>query len=122
MPSLKVPCVAATNSASSTCRKRLNFCIGGIVASPTPTVAMASLSTSLISVSRDSAVDSIAAAIQPADPPPTITIRRTASARGSAGNSSSCAKAVMRAVMGKGGARRNPVHCHRAPCMPVSPA
>jgi hypothetical protein len=55
---------------------RLKLRIGGIVASPTPTVPIASDSTSSIrrrplSRKRDSA----AAAIQPAVPPPTMTTR-----------------------------------------------
>ena len=38
MPSLKVPLTARMNSASSSSSSKLKFLIGGMVASPTPTV------------------------------------------------------------------------------------
>jgi hypothetical protein len=79
MPSLNVALVRWTNSFSSSPSNWLNCRIGGMVASPTPTVPIASDSTSAISTWRDSKVRaSAAAAIQPAVPPPTIAIFRIA--------------------------------------------
>ena len=52
--------------------------IGGMVASPTPTVPMASDSISVISQEPATASDKAAAVIQPALPPPTITMRLAA--------------------------------------------
>ena len=77
MPSLNVACVLRTNSSSSMPSKRLKSCIGGIVASPTPTVpisgdSMRRMLSSAPLLTRVSA----AAAIQPAVPPPTMTIER----------------------------------------------
>src|SRR5210317_1566424 len=73
MASLKVPCALDKNSASSIFSRRCSVLKGGIVASPTPTVPMASDSTSttlrLAPISR--AID--AAAVHPAVPPPTTT-------------------------------------------------
>ena len=50
--------------------------IGGIVASPTPTVPISSLSISVIVQPVRIALASAAAVIQPAVPPPTITTER----------------------------------------------
>jgi hypothetical protein len=76
MPSLKLPCVRRMNSASSMPSMALKVWIGGMVASPTPTVPISSDSISTMVQSRCTARDSAAAAIQPADPPPTTTMRR----------------------------------------------
>jgi hypothetical protein len=66
----------ARNARSSMPRVWLNMRIGGIVASPTPIVPISSLSTRVMAQSRASACDSIAAVIQPAEPPPTISTLR----------------------------------------------
>src|SRR5687767_11892565 len=75
MPSLNVPLTARTNSTSSICRLWLNARRCGTVASPTPTVPMSSDSMSVIAQPLPlSACASAAAAIQPAVPPPTMTM------------------------------------------------
>src|SRR5690348_16786531 len=76
MPSLNVPQVSPTNCASSISRIWLNSLRCGTVASPTPTVPISSDSISRIETSRSSTLANAAAAIQPAVPPPTITILR----------------------------------------------
>src|SRR5687767_12493728 len=74
MPSLKVALVSRTNSSSSSPRMWLKWRIGGIVASPTPTVPISSDSTSVIEcVWVPATLAKAAAAIQPAVPPPTMT-------------------------------------------------
>jgi hypothetical protein len=72
MPSLKVAWVALMNSVSFTPSSWLKRRIGGMVASPTPTVAIASDSTRVIFTLPCSTCDTAAAAIQPAVPPPTM--------------------------------------------------
>ena len=75
MPSLKVACVARMNSFSSIFIVRLKSLIGGIVASPTPTVPISSDSTSSIAYGTPADILANAAAvIHPAVPPPTMTI------------------------------------------------
>src|SRR6185312_3170461 len=73
--SLKVPLVALSIASSSMPRKRLTFRIWGMVDSPTPTVPMASDSTTWIPRLSPIARLKTAAAIQPAVPPPTMTTR-----------------------------------------------
>jgi hypothetical protein len=75
-PQLEAALVRARNARSSMPRVWLNMRIGGIVASPTPIVPISSLSTRVMAQSRASACDSIAAVIQPAEPPPTISTLR----------------------------------------------
>src|SRR5687767_2495515 len=77
MPSLNVAWVAAMNSRSSISSRRWKVSMGGMVASPTPTVAMSSDSISVMSSTLPSVLDNAAAADQPAVPPPAMTTRRT---------------------------------------------
>ena len=74
MPSLNVPCVFLTNSISSISSMLLKIFRCGTVASPTPTMPISSDSISRIEYSRPSTFASAAAAIQPAVPPPTMTM------------------------------------------------
>src|SRR5688572_1856814 len=75
MPSLKVACVALMNSCSLRPRIRLKLMMSGMVASPTPIVPISSDSTSVIETSLGSRrLDNAAAVIQPAEPPPAMTI------------------------------------------------
>src|SRR5712675_2790521 len=77
MPSLNVACVFLRKSSSSSSRILLKPRIGGIVASPTPTVPISGDSISVIVVWLClSTCASNAAAIQPAVPPPTMAILR----------------------------------------------
>src|SRR5260221_8614953 len=77
MASLKVACVFRRKSSSSSSRMRLKPRIGGIVASPTPTVAISGDSINVIAVPLFfSNCASMAAAIQPAVPPPTMAMLR----------------------------------------------
>src|SRR5207237_317116 len=55
----------------------LNILIGGMVASPTPIVPISSDSITVIAHPWPTAADRAAAAIHPAEPPPTITILRS---------------------------------------------
>src|SRR5437762_6691333 len=84
MPSLKVPRTWRTNTASSISSARLNASRCGTVDSPTPTVPISSDSTSRMAHSRPSVLARAAAAIQPALPPPTMTIllRRASATEG----------------------------------------
>ena len=76
MPSLKVAWVSRTNDASSKPTSWLNQWMVGMVASPTPTVPISSDSTSTMSNWRGVLIlASAAAVIQPAVPPPRITMR-----------------------------------------------
>jgi hypothetical protein len=79
IPNLNVPWVVLTNSASSMPNWALNNLIGGMVASPTPTVPISSDSTNVIAIEWPTALTKAAAAIHPAEPPPTITIERSIS-------------------------------------------
>src|SRR5688500_11339856 len=75
MPSLKVALVAFMNSRSSRPSIRLKTRMSGMVASPTPIVPISSDSTSVIETSFGSnMLDSAAAVIHPAEPPPAMTI------------------------------------------------
>src|SRR6187551_3597255 len=75
MPSLNVALVAFMNSASSRPSMRLKLMMSGMVASPTPIVPISSDSTSVIETSFGSSrLESAAAVIHPADPPPAMTI------------------------------------------------
>src|SRR6187551_2452941 len=75
MPSLKVALVAFMNSCSLRPSMRLKLMMSGIVASPTPIVPISSDSTSVIETSFGSSrLDNAAAVIQPAEPPPAMTI------------------------------------------------
>src|SRR6478735_8796938 len=76
MPSLKVPCTLRMNSISSICSRLLKAFRCGTVASPTPTMPMASDSTRRIRYSAPRTRAKAAAAIQPAVPPPTMTMSR----------------------------------------------
>ena len=79
IPSLKLPIVALTNASSSIPSNALNAWIGGIVASPTPTVPISSDSTSVIAtLCVPSTRATAAAAIHPAVPPPMIAMLRKA--------------------------------------------
>ena len=74
MPSLNVPCVSLSISSALTPSNLLNSTIGGIVASPTPTVPISSDSIKVtvqfsVPITRPRA----AAVIQPEVPPPTTT-------------------------------------------------
>src|SRR6185436_16737746 len=76
MPSLNEPWVRRMKSFSSSPSRALKRRIGGMVASPTPTVPISSDSTSRMDWSEPlNACASAAAVIQPAVPPPTITMR-----------------------------------------------
>ena len=65
-----------TNSAWSRPRPTMRLWICGIVASPTPTVPISSDSISVIDARLPRKRAKVAAAIQPAVPPPAITISR----------------------------------------------
>src|SRR5882672_2847592 len=78
MPSLMVPWVLRRNSSSLMPRALLNKRIGGMVASPTPIVPMSGDSMTRIAPKpRPTRRARIAAAIQPAVPPPTMAMSRT---------------------------------------------
>ena len=76
MPSLYVACVWRTKSPSLMLRKRSRSMIGGMVASPTPTVPMSGDSITAIAVPVPGRARArMLAAIQPAVPPPTMAMR-----------------------------------------------
>src|SRR5881394_718372 len=75
MPSLKVALVAFMNSCSLMPSMRLKLMMSGMVASPTPMVPISSDSTSVIvTLPGLNRLDSAVAVIQPAEPPPAMTI------------------------------------------------
>src|SRR5262245_32390577 len=74
MPSLKVPRTARMKSTSSMRSESLKARRCGTVASATPTLPMSSDSMSVMETGNSSVRASAAAAIQPAVPPPTMTI------------------------------------------------
>src|SRR5574337_1326492 len=74
IPSLKVPLTVRTNSASSISSNWLKRFRCGTVASPTPTVPICSDSIRRIDSLPGNTLASAAAAIQPAVPPPKITM------------------------------------------------
>src|SRR5688572_10044420 len=75
MPSLNVALVAFMNSASLMPSMRLKLMMSGMVASPTPIVPISSDSTSVMETSFGSSrLESAAAVIHPAEPPPAMTI------------------------------------------------
>src|SRR5258708_31467703 len=76
MPSLNVALVARRNSAWSRPSPFTRLWICGIVASPTPTVPISSDSTRVIVARLPRKRAKVAAATQPAVPPPAMTISR----------------------------------------------
>src|SRR5260221_4232138 len=76
MPSLNVALVARRNSAGSRPSPFTRLWICGIVASPTPTVPISSDSTKVIVARLPRKRAKVAAATQPAVPPPAMTISR----------------------------------------------
>jgi hypothetical protein len=81
MPSFQVAPVACMNAASSSPINWLNQWIVGIVASPTPIVPIASDSIrAMATPCPASALDSAAAVIHPAVPPPRIATERIGAA------------------------------------------
>jgi hypothetical protein len=83
----------------------LNDLIGGIVASPTPTVPISSDSTSEMAIVPPVARASAAAVIHPAEPPPTIAMERS--------RSGWCVISMIRKGLMNGEPRR-PAFFHRA--------
>src|SRR2546423_14684967 len=79
MPSLNVPRVPRTKSASSISSRRLNSRRCGTVDSPTPMMPISSDSTSVTCSSLPKDLVSAAAVIHPELPPPTITTERSGS-------------------------------------------
>src|SRR4051812_41157547 len=76
MPSLNVALVARRNSAWSRPSPRIKLWICGMVASPTPTVPISSDSTNVMDARLPRKRANVAAATQPAVPPPAITISK----------------------------------------------
>src|SRR3954449_2857794 len=76
MPSLNVALVARRNSAWSRPSPFTRLWICGIVASPTPTVPISSDSTRVMVARLSRKRAKVAAATQPAVPPPAMTISR----------------------------------------------